>query len=151
MDYDIYLRQLVALAVKRKPEMPLGYKRPKEKFELKSPGLRKRQSTKIRSPSRLKPTDAKEGGESEESQVVSEEEGSEYDEEEEYDSEEDEEKELDWTKPNIISSKLLEAIDSDELEQQTGINRYDENEGLADNSEGIPALLPPKIKFNDSN
>lgn len=28
MDYDIYLRQLVALAVKRKPEMPLGYKRP---------------------------------------------------------------------------------------------------------------------------
>lgn len=68
MDYDIYLRQLVALAVKRKPEMPLGYKRPKEKFELKSPGLRKRQSTKVRSPARLKVTDAKEGGELEDSQ-----------------------------------------------------------------------------------
>ena len=96
--------------------MPLGYKRPKEKFELKSPGLRKRQSTKVRSPAKLKVTDAKEGGESEDSQPDSQENSSEYDEEGEYDSEDEEEKELDWTKPNIISSKLLEAIDSDELE-----------------------------------
>jgi hypothetical protein len=72
MEFDIYLRQLVTLGMKRKPEMPYGYKRPKEKFDLKSPNFRKRQSTKKTvSPSKLKPGDegtseAKEGGESEE-------------------------------------------------------------------------------------
>ena len=58
--------------MKGKPEMPKGYKRPKQGFDLKSPAMRKRQSTKKQiSPGRLKSavndqSDAKEGGESEE-------------------------------------------------------------------------------------
>lgn len=58
---------------------------------------------------------------------------------------------MDWTKPNIIPSKLIEAIDSDELEKETGINRHDENEGIGNNTEGLPTLVPPKIRFNDLN
>lgn len=50
IEFDIYLRQLVTLGMKRKPEKPNGYKRPKQNFEMKSPGLRKRQSTKVVSP-----------------------------------------------------------------------------------------------------
>jgi hypothetical protein len=30
VNYDVYLRQLVTLAMKRKPEKPAGYKKPKE-------------------------------------------------------------------------------------------------------------------------
>lgn len=76
---------------------------------------------------------------------------SEYDEEEGSFSGSDEEKELEWTKPNIVASKLLDDIDSDELEQQTGINLYNENEANLNNTDVVPGLIPPKIKFNDSN
>ena len=41
MEYDIYLRQLVSLGMKRKPEMPYGYKRPKQGFEMRSPGRKR--------------------------------------------------------------------------------------------------------------
>lgn len=76
---------------------------------------------------------------------------SEYDEEEGSFSGSDEEKELEWTKPNIVASKLLDDIDSDELEQQTGINLYNENEANLNNTDVVSGLIPPKIKFNDSN
>ena len=164
MEYDIYLRQLVALGMKRKPEMPNGYRRPKQGFDLKSPGMRKRQSTKkflspakLKSPQKNEISDAKEGGESEqeeddeEGEEQSGEQDSEYDDEDGSLSGSIEERELEWTKPNIVASKLLDDIDSDELEQQTGINKYDENEAALDNTEVVSGLLPPRIRFSDAN
>ena len=35
VNYDVYLRQLVTLAMKRKPEKPAGYKKPKEDVQRK--------------------------------------------------------------------------------------------------------------------
>lgn len=58
------------------------------------------------------------------------------------------ERELEWTAPNILTNKLLQSIDSDEIEKETGINLFD-NIGGGDNTEVTAVLIPKNIRFNN--
>ena len=52
-----------------------------------------------------------------------------------------------------MASKVLagpDSFDSDEIENETLINKQEQDD-LGDITDGIPGLMPPSVKMNDTN
>ena len=157
MEFDIYLRQLVALCMHKKPEKPDGFK-PPEPAEKTGVGMignnliKKLARAKYENEFQTKKDEANEQKDQQEGGSQEEEEEGEYDDEDGSDeSVAASVKSLEWVKPVIQIKQVIEEVTSLRSSQASGINlKGEESVGYGDIDTNNQTFKIPNVKMADS-